>query len=86
MSSSNPNDVDKAIAESRAYLKRREDELENLKKGKATPSTILAKQKEIAGAKVTLKTNLEKKKGGKRKTLRARRAKSRRSTIVRRRR
>ena len=87
MSSLNPTNVDAVIAESRAYLKRRKLELQNLKVNKATPSVIASKQREVDGAKRTLETNLSKKKGGKRKkTLRARRSKSRRSTVVRRRR
>jgi len=87
MSSLNPSNVDAVIAESRAYLKRRELELKNLKDGKASASIIDKKQREVDGAKTTLETNLSAKKGGRRKkTLHTRRAKSRRSTVVRRRR
>ena len=87
MSSLDPTNIDAVIADSRAYLTRREIELKKLKRDKAAPSVIASKQREVDGAKRTLETNLSKKKGGKRKkTLRARRSKSRRSTVVRRRR
>lgn len=87
MSSLDPTNIDAVIADSRAYLTRREIELKKLKRDRADSSVIAQKEKEVEGAKRVLDNNLSKKKGGKKKkTLRARRSKPRRSTVVRRRR